>query len=284
MAARQRIRRVLFSAIAGVALLAVLLVFLIDAGNLGSAYDRPLVRSAPGEWMEALDSDYLRALLEPADRQRWLDLPGVANARDLGGYPTYDGRTTRWNTVFRSGRLRDMNEHGCEVFRAHEIRTVIDLRNRLVVDTASHDGDPACVQDAANMMLFRFIPPRRKEPNKAQATRALVSRNVNAITNVFNTLADRDNLPLLYHCTAGKDRAGIISYLLLELLGVDRRVIRAEYDLSGEVGKSAGYQGIDAIFADIDQAGGIHEYLLNMGVSYQTQRRIRENLLTSKQG
>jgi len=263
-------------AIAGIL---VLLGVLIGGRIWYAGYDPVLQRQAAGEWMAAVEPEQVGRLLEPQDHTRWLDFPGVINARDLGGYPTYDGRITRWGRLFRSGRLRDLDQHGCEVFRSLGIHTVIDLRNRMVVDSPLKDGDPPCVQAAANMILFRFIPPRDKPKAKAGALRALVRRNHNTIRNVFEALADEDNLPLLYHCTAGQDRAGIISFLLLELLGVDRRVIRAEYDLSGEVGKLSNYEGIDAIFADIDEAGGIHQYLHNMGVSFKTQRRVRENLL-----
>ena len=257
----------------------VLFAALVGGGIWYAGYDPPMERTTPGAWMTSLGPEQTRGLLEPEGRTRRLDFPGVVNARDIGGYPTYDGRTTRWGRVFRSGRLRDLDEHGCGVFRSLGIRTVIDLRNRLIVDTPAHDGDPACVQAAANMVLFRFIPPRHKPDTKTKSIRALVGRNVNTIKNVFDTLADEDHLPLLYHCTQGRDRAGIITFLLLDLLGVDRRVIRAEYDLSGEVGKLANYEGINAVFADVDAGGGIHQYLHDLGVSFKTQRRVRENLL-----
>ncbi len=262
----------------------IVLAVVAVAGAMGFAtwyarYDAPFERGAEPEWMAEVSEDSVGALIGSAKHERMLDFPGVNNARDIGGYPTYDGRTTRWGIVFRSGRLRDLSEDGCERFRKAGIRTVVDLRNRMMVDSTLFDGDPECVQTAANMKLFRFIPPRGEYETKAAHTRALVERNRNTIKNMMETLAEEENLPLLYHCTAGRDRAGIITYVLLDLLGVDRRVIRAEYDLSGEVGKMHEYEGIDAIFADTDAAGGIHEYLKGMDVSYTTQRRVRENLL-----
>jgi protein-tyrosine phosphatase len=257
----------------------LVLTALITAGVWYSQYDAPIERAAPGEWMADLQPEQIAQLVAPEGHPRWLDFPGVVNARDLGGYPTYDGKTTRWGVLFRSGRLRDLDEHGCDVFRSLNIQTVIDLRNRLIVDSTLHDGDPACVQAAADMELFRFIPPRKEGETPAEAIRALVRRNTNTIRNVLETLAEPNRYPLLYHCTQGRDRAGIISFLLLDMLGVDRRVIRAEYDLSGDVGKSSDYENINAIFADIDAAGGIHQYLHDMGVSYKVQRRVRENLL-----
>ena len=262
----------------------ILLAAVAAAGATGfatwySRYDAPLERGAEPEWMAEVSEDSVGALIGSAKHERKPEFPGVNNARDIGGYPTYDGRTTRWGTVFRSGRLKDLSEEGCERFRKTGIRTVIDLRNRMVADSSLFDGDPECVQAAANMKLFRFIPPRGEYETKAAHTRALVERNRNTICGVMETLAEEEYLPLLYHCTAGRDRAGIITYVLLDLLGVDRRVIRAEYDLSGEVGKTHEYEGIDAIFADIDAEGGIHEYLKGMDVSYTTQRRVRGNLL-----
>jgi protein-tyrosine phosphatase len=262
----------------------LVLVVVLAASTAGgiwlAKYDPPIERTVASEWMTDLTDERVAELVNPADGSRWLDFPGVVNGRDIGGYPTYDGRTTRWGVLFRSGRLRDLTDHGCEVFRSLSIDTVIDLRNRMVVDTHLHDGDPICVQKAANMELFRFIPPRKKGETKAEAIRKLVSRNTHTIKNVFETLADERRLPLLFHCTQGRDRAGIITYLLLDMLGVDRRVIRAEYDLSGDVGKTSSYEGINAIFDDVDAAGSIHQYLHDyMEISYKTQRRVRENLL-----
>ena len=62
---------------------------------------------------------------------RWLELDGVVNARDIGGYATVDGRMVCWNRVYRSGELRRLTDCGCDAFVKLGIRRVIDFRNRM---------------------------------------------------------------------------------------------------------------------------------------------------------
>jgi protein-tyrosine phosphatase len=262
----------------------VLLLLLLAGASVAGAYymrlDRPIDLSHDPEWMTDLTPEMLELLLHPSDRARALPLPGVNNPRDLGGYPTYDGRRVRWGVIFRSGRLRDLTDEGCENFQRLGVVTVVDFRNRMMVDGGDEDADPACVQASADMRLHRFIPPRdKKADDPAHNARRMAARNQQSIVETLRLMADADHLPLLYHCTAGQDRAGMMSFILLELLGVDRRVIRAEYNLSGTIGEVSQYRWINAIFDDIDAAGGIHHYLKAMGLEYRAQKRIRDNLL-----
>ncbi len=265
--------------------IAIVLALLLVAGAsaAGAWYlrlDRPIDLSHNPEWMPDLTPDAIEALLHPPDHPRALPLPGVNNPRDLGGYPTWDGRRVRWGVVYRSGRLRDLTDEGCENFQRLGVVTVIDFRNRMMIDGGDEDADPACVQAAADMRLHRFIPPRDKiADDPAHNARRMAARNQQSIAETLRLMADVDHLPLLYHCTAGQDRTGMMSFILLELLGVDRRVIRAEYNLSGGIGEVSQYRWINAIFEDIDAAGGIHHYLKAMGLEYREQQRIRDNLL-----
>ncbi|MFQ6048810.1 MAG: tyrosine-protein phosphatase, partial [Phycisphaerae bacterium] len=88
---------------------------------------------------------------------RWLLLEGLANARDLGGYPTEDGRSVRWGLLYRSAALNSLTEAGCEGFAGLGIRTVIDLRNRLS-PSPLFGGDVPCVHCCSEVILLPVRP------------------------------------------------------------------------------------------------------------------------------
>lgn len=207
---------------------------------------------------------------------RWLELDGVVNARDIGGYGTADGRSVCWNRVYRSGELRRLTAAGCEAFGKLGIRRVVDFRNRMLL-SSSFGGDAECVFDAAEMTLLAVHPDVEgvDHPTYAQILHA----NVESFRGAFELLADPANLPLMYHCAAGKDRTGIMTVLLLSLLGVDRGTIVQDYELSAQVAGAIATPEVFELFEEIDAQGGIENYLAGLGVSAQTQVSIREQML-----
>jgi protein tyrosine/serine phosphatase len=107
----------------------------------------------------------------------------------------------------------------------------------------------------------------------------LLHANADSYRQAFELLADPENLPLLCHCTAGKDRTGIMAVLLLSLLGVDRPTIVQDYELSIPVAGSTRPAELQALFQELDAAGGIEPFLAGLGVSQQTQAAIRKQML-----
>lgn len=247
-----------------------------------------------GSWWDTSDADDLMAaqLSRAADQarrrnarktepkyrpaERWLTLEGAANARDIGGYRTADGRSTRWNRVYRSGDLSGLTAAGCEAFESYGIRRVVDFRNRIALSSA-FGGDADCVFEAAEMSL---LPIRGDVVETGKATYLeLLHGNADSVRQTFQLIADPENLPLLYHCTAGKDRTGIVTALLLSLLGVDRDTIVEECDLSIPVAGSVRREQFMALLDDIDAKGGIERYLASMGIDSAVQEALRAQLL-----
>jgi protein-tyrosine phosphatase len=168
--------------------------------------------------------------------ERLIALEGAVNFRDLGGYPAEGGFQTRWRVLFRADGLGDLTTEDLEVMRALGIRTVIDLRSVDELERGRYDTD-------AHPVSFHHYPiieklPDAEEFNRqpgllgSQYTEMLRDAGA-AFLSVLRALTAPDALPAVFHCTAGKDRTGVLSALVLSLLGVDEETVVADYALSG---------------------------------------------------
>nr|WP_205863440.1 tyrosine-protein phosphatase [Planosporangium thailandense] len=161
------------------------------------------------------------------------------NFRDVGGYPTLDGRTVRWGRLYRSDSLGKLRGDDWERFRALGVRTVIDLRYPWEIEAKGRvpagDGltyhnlsiehrsyDQAAL--AADVETARFLADRYAE---------VVADGVKELRQVLDVIAVADNAPVVFHCAAGKDRTGIVAALVLSLLGVSEADIVADFALTG---------------------------------------------------
>ena len=168
---------------------------------------------------------------------RLIPLDGAVNFRDLGGYPAGDGLQTRWRLLFRADGLGDLTPADFEVMRALGIRTVIDLRSGEELERGRFDVD-------AHPVTFHHFPIIEKLPDPDEFNRRpgllgsqyqeMLSGAGQPIRSVLEILAGPGALPAVFHCTAGKDRTGVLSALVLSLLGVDEPTVVADYALSGE--------------------------------------------------
>ncbi|MFJ3902150.1 tyrosine-protein phosphatase [Streptomyces sp. NPDC090025] len=217
----------------------------------------------------------------------------VANLRDLGSLPLGDGRSVREGLLFRSGQL-DRLDPADPVVAGLGIRTVVDFRTaaeRADRPDRLPDGASGLVADVlADFLASSGLPPAAQlkdlmsDPalaekhlggGKAQAAfagtyRAFVNtESARASYRAFLTeLGDPAAGPLLFHCTAGKDRTGWAATIVLTLLGADDETVMAEY-LSVNPGVRAAFapmiEGFTAQGGDPDLAlaliGVVPEYL-----------------------
>ncbi|MDH2354584.1 tyrosine-protein phosphatase [Bradyrhizobium sp. SSUT18] len=172
---------------------------------------------------------------------RHLALQGASNFRDLGGYPTADGRTTRWRHIFRSNHLGQLTAADVEIVRALGVRSAFDFRgveeraagvcvvNEIAV--YSLPIEPTVVAALrAELARGRLTAPVALELMR-ESYRNYVRHNTASFRNLFGHLLE-DRAPLVIHCTAGKDRTGFASALILHALGVADDVIAADYLLT----------------------------------------------------
>ena len=170
--------------------------------------------------------------------QRLIDLEGCLNFRDLGGYPTGDGRRVRWRLVFRSDALHHLTAADVARVRGElRIGAVVDLRSSAELRTEGRGvlaGEP---------IAFHHLPlfdGQAARPEGWAAVDTLADRYTllaefakAPIARVVGVLAAADG-PVVYHCAAGKDRTGVISAILLGLLGVPDEVVIADYAATQE--------------------------------------------------
>ena len=167
---------------------------------------------------------------------RMIALEGAVNFRDLGGYEAADGMQTRWRTLFRADGLGELTEADLSVLRALGIRTVIDLRSGSELERGRFDVE-------AHPVAFHHFPFIDELPDAQDFDRRpgllgtqyleIVRDAGGQILGALDVLAGPEALPAVFHCTAGKDRTGVLSAVVLSLLGVDEPTVVADYALSG---------------------------------------------------
>jgi protein-tyrosine phosphatase len=160
---------------------------------------------------------------------RHIPLSGTFNMRDVGGYPAADGRTTRWRTLLRSDTLHRVDAAG-PVLAGYGLRTVVDLRTDAEADFAP---SPPCGPGTRTVRISLIGDDVRELPQRLQAIyQYLIEQRGDAIAAAIGELCAAGSVPALVHCSAGKDRTGIVIGLILAVLGVPDEVIAADYALS----------------------------------------------------
>lgn len=184
-------------------------------------------------------------------RARLLPLEGGRNFRDLGGYPAADGRTVRWGQVYRAGSMINLTERDYRHLSGLGLRVVCDFRsNEERVDEParwaaipaidyrtwdySRDHGEAGYQSLAESLRQPDLTPEQVRVITIESYDDIVDRHKDRFREVFQRLAMGD-VPLVFNCSAGKDRTGVAAALVLTALGVGRDDIVRDYALSDQV-------------------------------------------------
>ncbi|MCG7408098.1 tyrosine-protein phosphatase [Paenibacillus sp. ACRRX] len=189
---------------------------------------------------------------EPTHEQpmRVLPLKGGSNFRDLGGYKTTDGRTVKWGMLYRSAELSGLTSEDIAVIERIGVRTICDLRDQDEITAMPTPPFAASVNIHVPLIPEHAGPVIRQAHDLGNRTEIahlfskpdmlLVTLNQSlvqstaAIRRIFELLLQTDGTPLLFHCTAGKDRTGLIAALILLALDVPRETVLDDYLLTNE--------------------------------------------------
>lgn len=176
---------------------------------------------------------------------RSLNLTGATNFRDLGGYAGQGGRTVRWRRLFRSDHLAALTPEDLTLLSTLDVTRVCDFRGETerasfvcaLPGVAVHSLaiEPTVVQRLSELLAAGHRLTDQDTVGLMQQTyRAFVHDNSPRFADLFRHLLD-SNAPLVFHCTAGKDRTGFAAALILLALGVPRQVVMQDYLLTNEL-------------------------------------------------
>jgi len=214
-------------------------------------------------------------------------LRGIAarNFRDLGGHPVADGRKVRPGHVYRSSHLAQVPRES--PISTLKLKTLITLQSRMEV---KHIGPPA--HAVRNGVRWEHIPIGDRWFTDRGYTRTSVRSGLAHLDLVmhfredwqrfFKLLAERNVYPLLFHCSAGRDRTGVGAAMLLEVLGVERERIVADFLESNTTfpQELLTSRQLAPVFESIDEAGGIDAFMREvLGLDSADLESIRADLL-----
>ena len=243
---------------------------------------------------------------------RHIPLDGITNLRDLGGFSTQGGGTTRWGSVYRADALHKLTGAGLLKFHELGVRSVFDLRGDVERDAFPNPveslhvpiaGRPAGVPAPARVGEIALEDGERMLRDTYVG---ILEHSAAGIGTILGALADGEATPALFHCHGGKDRTGVVAAVLLRALGVSREDVLDDYEatrryrtindqqdsyasmlssgMSPEA--AAGALGtprwaMEAVLDAIDERyGGIDRYLTEVvGLTPEALERLRANLV-----
>lgn len=199
--------------------------------------------------LEQIDTVKTTADAANEHRSRLLPFSGAKNFRDLGGYQTTDGRTVRWGLLYRSDMLSRLTKADHKFLLSLSIDRIIDFRT----DWEKQEN-PDRLPDGmdARLVEIPILDSSTKVWRDAREEMASNLKNLDPIESMILTNTELGSLftpefrkfmqevlsasgrPVLFHCTAGKDRTGFASAIILRMLGVPQETIMNDYLLTNE--------------------------------------------------
>jgi len=169
---------------------------------------------------------------------RRITLESCQNFRDFGGYEAHDGRRIRRRVLFRSDTLHRLTHSDIETLNELGITTVIDLRSAGEIDRTGRIVTTVAAQ-YHHLPMFDEVAqserrPIEEKPPPGQSYIEMLAGAGNAIGAAVRVIVAAGGRPSVIHCTAGKDRTGILAGLLLSALGVADADVVADYVLTNE--------------------------------------------------
>ncbi|MDA9140422.1 tyrosine-protein phosphatase [Gammaproteobacteria bacterium] len=173
------------------------------------------------------------------EEHRLLPMDGSHNTRELGGYKTTDGKTIKWGKLFRSDKLSDISKTDQAYLQNLGIKKIVDFRSEqekaedpnIIPTGISYVEMPISVDGAMRSKIEAVLKgetDRKVQSFLIDANKEFVTNYADVYENFLRGLIDED-APTLFHCTAGKDRAGFAAAITLIALGVSKEDVINDY-------------------------------------------------------
>jgi protein-tyrosine phosphatase len=166
-----------------------------------------------------------------------VQLVGATNFRDVGGYPTTFGGTVRHGLVYRSGALHALTDEDRIVLRALGVRTTFDLRThdeRSAEPTAAPFLHPVHAPLSSGRGLGEGTDHHDGAAVLRDLYSGLLTEGAGTIGAILLTIAHGSSAAAVIHCSAGKDRTGVVIAVLLLALGVEEQAVLDDYELTSQ--------------------------------------------------
>ena len=199
---------------------------------------------------------------------RSVPLSGQPNFRDLGGYQTDNGKTLKTGLIYRSGTLAKLIDEDVEKLKSLNIKTVINFLDEgerekygedklpegavnIFLPIAGQNNEAAAILKARQTGDFSDVPVDFNYEIHA----LLIEEAKEAYAELFHLLANKDNYPIVFHCSHGVHRTGTAAALVLSTLGVPWKTVEEDYLLSNECRKEESEKRIKALNALAEKSG-----------------------------
>ena len=161
------------------------------------------------------------------EHNRLVTFDGTVNFRDIGGYENNEGKHVKWNKIYRSDSLSSLTKRDEEKLEEMKVTVDCDLRT----------SNELSVNDSHKLYRFlHHIPKVNSYLGEIYQNVILSPASQKAFARVFASLLTLpEDEALVYHCSAGKDRTGMTTALILKGLGVDEHTIARDYLLTNEL-------------------------------------------------
>ncbi|CAK7009082.1 MAG: hypothetical protein DELT_00368 [Desulfovibrio sp.] len=174
--------------------------------------------------------------------ERRLPMRGGYNFRDLGGFAGHGGKHVAWGKFFRTDDLKNLTEDDTAYLASIPLATIIDFRTQHECDRAPDTVPPGVKKTLHYPVMPGNLGPRGPNPHDYPSMDAFMLAIYQGLVRepevtatykaFFAHVQTAGDIPLLFHCAAGKDRTGFAAALILAALGVDREIIFSDYEAS----------------------------------------------------